>query len=296
MIEAKIMKKYIPLLSIGLVSITILLTGCDNKKANIPEDTSHNSTTTNVNQDPKPEASQSSTNLSVGVINSYLFHTEPELLPNSKLIKQQQIQGSSKKVINYNEQGYVVNYDLEGLYAEVNYDTAKYIYGMKDTRNDYDITFDATKNILGMKNSNGDIVASSEFDEQGRLVEMTLSHFADNNVIFHNQIIYEQDHVDQILSNAYVPIDEKTKFPILVQEKDIVYNNNKQIEKTITTTFKLTSNGEIIINNKNEKEVESTETCTYSNYNENKDWTKAVCVTTGDESKTVNLTRTIQYE
>ncbi|OCG02117.1 hypothetical protein [Gilliamella sp. wkB112] len=284
------MKKYISLLSVGVVSATLLLVGCDDKKTTTAENSA------NANQDSKSETAKASTNLTVGVINSYLFHTEPELLPNSKLIKQQHIQGSSDKVINYNTQGYVANYDLEGLHAEINYDTAKYIYGMKETRNDYDITFDATKNIVGMKNSNGDIVASSEFDEQGRLAEMTLSHFADNNVIFHNQIIYDQDQVDQILSNAYVPVDEKTKFPILVQEKNIIYNSNKQLEKTITTTFKLTSNGEIIINNKNEKEVESSETCTYSDYNENNDWTKAVCVTTGDESKTVNLTRTIQYE
>lgn len=275
------MKIHFSLLSISLFSITLLITSCDNKKeSNIGEGS-------NVN---------SSSKLSIGIINSYLFHTEPELLPFSKTIKQQYIQGTSDKIINYNDQGYVLNYDLEGLHAEINYDTAKYFYGAKDTKNYYDITFDAQKNIVGMKNSNGDIVANSEFDEQGRLIETKLSHFAENNVVFSSQIIYEQDRVELILYSAYVPVDEKTKFPILAQEKDVIYNDNKQIEKTITKTFKLGSNGKIIINSKNEQEVELTETCTYSNYNENNDWTRAICITTGDETKTVNLIRTIQYE
>lgn len=283
------MKKYSFLLSIGLFSLSLLIIGCDNKKTN-NEDIS-----SNVNKDLKSN-SQQLPKLSVEVINSYLFHTEPELLPYSKVIKQQRIQStSSDKIINYNKQGYVANYQLDSLHAEINYDSAKYIYGMKDTKNEYDITFDANKNIIGMKNSQGDIVASSEFDEQGHLIETTLSHFAENNVIFQSQIIYEQNYVELILYNAYVPVDEKTKFPILSQEKYLIYNTNKQLEKTITRTFKLTSDGKIIINNNNEQEIELIETCTYSNYNENNDWTKAICVTTGGESKTVELTRTIQY-
>lgn len=277
------MKNYFSLLSVSLLSLTLLITSCDNKKTS---DIEHSS---NANSNSSPK-------LSIGIINSYLFHTEPELLPFSKIIKQQHIEGTSDKIINYNNQGYVLNYDLEGLHGEINYDTAKYFYGAKNTKNNYDIIFDSTKNIIGMKNSNGEIVASSEFDEQGRLIETKLSHFADNNVVFTSQIIYEQDYIELILYNAYVPIDEKTKFPILAQEKDIIYNDNKQIEKTITKTFKLGANGKIIINNKNEQEVELTETCTYSDYNTNNDWTKAICVTTGDEPKTVNLTRTIQYE
>ncbi|NUF27739.1 MULTISPECIES: hypothetical protein [Gilliamella] len=272
------MKKNSLFLYICVISSTLLISGCDDKK--------------------KPDekiSEKSSQQLATTVINSYLFHTEPELLPNSKLIKQQKITGaSSNKVINYNAQGYVANYDLDGLYGEVNYDTAKYIYG--NNREQYDIIFDAQKNILGMKNNDGDIVENSEFDEQGHLVETTLSHFAENNVIFNNKIIYENDHVELILYNAYVPVDEKTKFPILAQEKEIIYNENNQIEKTILKTYKLTSNGEIIINNKNEQEVELTETCTYTNYNENQDWTKAVCVKTGVESETVELTRTIEYQ
>ncbi|OCG23896.1 hypothetical protein A9G11_04500 [Gilliamella sp. wkB108] len=293
LIEAKIMKKYIPLLSILLCSSTLLITGCDNKKTS---DTTTSNSTVSSNPDSNP-STKPSPELSIPVINSYLFHTEPELLPFSKAIKQQHIQSaSSDKLINYNEQGFVANYNLDGLQAEINYDTAKYIYGMKDTRSEYAITFDANKNILGMKNDQDDIVAISEFDEQGHLIETTLSHFAENNVIFKNQIIYDQDRVELVLYNAYVPIDEKTKFPILSQEKDVVYNANKQLEKTVTKTFKLTSDGKIIINDKNEQEVELTETCNYSDYNENNDWTKAICVTTGEESKTVNLTRTIQYE
>ena len=166
---------------------------------------------------------------------------------------------------------------------------------MGDTRNVYDITFDSSQNILGMKNNENDIVASSEFDEQDRLVETTLSHFAENNIIFNSKIIYDNNRVELVLYNAYIPVDEKTKFPVLAQEKEFVYNANNQLEKTIIKTFKLSSNGDIIINDKNEQEVELIETCTYSDYNPNSDWTKAVCITTGDESKTVNLTRTIQY-
>lgn len=270
--ENNVMKKYISLLYISLYSSILLISGCDDKK------------TTNTGS------------TQISVINSYLFHTEPELLPNNKLFKQQKIEGSSNKLINYDNLGYVANYNLEGLYGEINYDNAKYIYGMKETRNEYGITFDNARNILGMKNSNGDIVAISEFDEQGHLVETTLSHFAENNIIFNSKIIYEQDRVEMVLYNAYIPVDEKTKFPVLVQEKDIIYNDNYQLEKTITKSFKLSSNGDIIINNKNEQEVEITETCTYSDYNENRDWTKAICITTGDESKTVNLIRTIEYQ
>lgn len=270
--ENNVMKKYISLLYISLYSSILLISGCDDKK------------TTNAGS------------TQISVINSYLFHTEPELLPNNKLFKQQKIESSSNKLINYDNLGYVANYNLEGLYGEINYDNAKYIYGMKETRNEYGITFDNARNILGMKNSNGDIVAISEFDEQGHLVETTLSHFAENNIIFNSKIIYEQDRVEMVLYNAYIPVDEKTKFPVLVQEKDIIYNDNYQLEKTITKSFKLSSNGDIIINNKNEQEVEITETCTYSDYNENRDWTKAICITTGDESKTVNLIRTIEYQ
>lgn len=266
------MKNYISLLYISLCSSTLLISGCDDKK------------TTNTNS------------THIAVTNSYLFHTEPELLPVHKLFKQQKIQGPSHKLINYNYQGYVTNYNLEGLYGEINYDEAKYIYGMEGTRDEYEITFDNTKNILGMKNSNGDIVAFSEFDGQGHLVETTLSHFAENNIIFNSKIIYEEDRVEKVLYNAYIPVDEKTKFPMLVQEKDIIYNDSKQLEKTITKSFKLSSNGDIIINDKNEQEVEMTETCTYSNYNENRDWTKAICITTGNESKTVTLIRTIEYQ
>ncbi|OTQ28422.1 hypothetical protein B6D19_12985, partial [Gilliamella apicola] len=116
------------------------------------------------------------------------------------------------------------------------------------------------------------------------------------NIIFNSKIIYEQDRVEMVLYNAYIPVDEKTKFPVLVQEKDIIYNDNYQLKKTITKSFKLSSSGDIIINNKNQQEVEITETCTYSDYNENRDWTKAICITTGNESKTVNLIRTIEYQ
>jgi hypothetical protein len=269
------MKKNNLFLYMCLISSAFLINGCDGKKT--PGDT---------------RLSQ----LPTAVINSYLFHTEPELLPFSKKIKQQQIQGSSNKTINYNEQGFVTNYDLEGLHGEINYDTAKYSYGMNGTKNVYDIVFDSSKNILGMKNNDNAIVASTEFDEQGRLVETTLSHFAENNVIFSSRIIYDNDHVELVLYNAYVPVDANTKFPVLSQEKDVIYNDNEQIEKTITKTFKLSSNGDIIINENNEQEVELTETCTYSEYNQNNDWTKAVCITAGSESKTVNLTRTIQYD
>jgi hypothetical protein len=268
------MKKNSLFLYICIFSSTLSISGCDEKKT--------------VDEKYSPQ-------LPTAMINSYLFHTEPELLPFNKMIKQQHIQGLSSKTINYNEQGFVANYDLEGLHGDINYETAKYSYGMGDTRNVYEITFDSSKNILGMKNNNNNIVASSEFDEQGRLVETTLSHFAENNVIFNSKIIYDNDRVELVLYNAYVPVDEKTKFPVLAQEKDVVYNANKQLEKTITRTFKLASNGDIIINDKNEQEVELTETCTYSDYNQNNDWTKAVCITTGDESKTVNLTRTIEY-
>ncbi|OCG39494.1 hypothetical protein [Gilliamella sp. Bif1-4] len=257
-----------------IISSTLLINGCDDKKTSNEKSLSQ---------------------LPTAVINSYLFHTEPELLPFSKMIKQQHIQGSSTKIINYNDKGFVANYDLEGLHGEINYDTAKYNYGMGDTRNVYDITFDSSQNILGMKNNENDIVASSEFDEQDRLVETTLSHFAENNIIFNSKIIYDNNLVELVLYNAYIPVDEKTKFPVLAQEKAFVYNANNQLEKTIIKTFKLSSNGDIIINDKNEQEVELIETCTYSDYNPNSDWTKAVCITTGDESKTVNLTRTIQY-
>ncbi|SCB95812.1 hypothetical protein [Gilliamella intestini] len=270
------MKKNI--LSICVISSVLLITGCDDKK--IPD---------------KKISEQSFAQLPTAVINSYLFHTEPELLPNNKLIKQQKITGSgSNKIINYNIQGYVANYDLDGLYGEVNYDSAKYIFG--NNRKQYNITFDTKKNILTIQDSDGDIVANSEFDEQGHLVETTLSHFAGNNVIFNNQIIYENNRVELVSYNAYVLVDDKTKFPILAQQKDIIYNTNNQVEKTITKTYQLTSNGEIIINNQNEQEVELTETCTYDNYNENQDWTKAICVKTGVESGTVELTRTIEYQ
>lgn len=306
------MKNYIYLF---LLSI-LLLTGCDNKKnsqsssdetpttnqnnevnTNTQNDTTDKTTgTTNNNEDNTIKSSNDNkSQLPTQVTNSYLFHTEPELLPNKKLIKQQTIQSSDKKSINYNDKGYVKDYDLEGLYGEINYDTSKYIYGMKDTRNSYDITFDESKNIIGMKNSNDEIVAISEFDEQGRLVETTLSNFADNNINFTSKIIYENDLVEQVLYNAYVKMDDKKQLPVLVREKDVIYNANKQLEKTITRTFKLSAKGEVIINDKNEQELESTETCNYSEYNQNNDWTKAVCETTGNGSSKINLTRTIEY-
>ncbi|OTP88926.1 hypothetical protein B5S43_12940, partial [Gilliamella apicola] len=112
------MKKYIFLLNISLCSSILLISGCDDKKP--------------TNRNPTQ----------IAVINSYLFHTEPELLPDNKLFKQQKIEGSSNKLINYNNLGYVANYNLDGLYGEINYDKAKYIYGMKETRNEYGITFD----------------------------------------------------------------------------------------------------------------------------------------------------------
>ena len=303
------MKNYIYLF---LLSI-LLLTGCDDKKdsqsssdatpstnqnneVNTDTQTDKTTSTTNKNEDNTiNSSSENKSQLPIQVTNSYLFHTEPELLPNKKLIKQQIIQSSDKKSINYNDQGYVKDYDLEGLYGEINYDTAKYIYGMKDTRNSYDITFDESKNIIGMKNSNDEIVANSEFDEQGRLVETTLSNFADNNIIFNSKIIYQSNQVEQVLYNAYVKMDDKKQLPVLVREKDIIYNAEKQLEKTITRTFKLSAKGEIIINDKNEQELESTETCSYSEYNQNNDWTKAVCETTGNGSSKINLTRTIEY-
>ena len=303
------MKNYISLFLLSL----LLLTGCDDKKdsqsssdatpstnqnneVNTDTQTDKTTSTTNKNEDNTiNSSSENKSQLPTQVTNSYLFHTEPELLPNKKLIKQQTIQSSDKKSINYNDQGYVKDYDLEGLYGEINYDTAKYIYGMKDTRNSYDITFDESKNIIGMKNSNDEIVANSEFDEQGRLVETTLSNFADNNIIFNSKIIYQSNQVEQVLYNAYVKMDDKKQLPVLVREKDVIYNADKQLEKTITRTFKLSAKGEVIINDKNEQELESTETCSYSEYNQNNDWTKAVCETTGNGSSKINLTRTIEY-
>ena len=299
------MKNYIYLFLLSL----LLLTGCDDKKdsqsssdatpstnqnneVNTNTQTDKTTSTTNKNEDNTiNSSSENKSQLPTQVTNSYLFHTEPELLPNKKLIKQQTIQSSDKKSINYNDQGYVKDYDLEGLYGEINYDTAKYIYGMKDTRNSYDITFDESKNIIGMKNSNDEIVAINEFDEQGRLVETTLSNFADNT----SKIIYENDLVEQVLYNAYVKMDDKKQLPVLVREKDVIYNADKQLEKTITRTFKLSAKGEVIINDKNEQELESTETCSYSEYNQNNDWTKAVCETTGNGSSKINSTRTIEY-
>ena len=296
------MKNYIYLFLLSL----LLLTGCDDKKDSQSSSDATPSTNQNneVNTDTQTDKTTSTTNkiedntinsssesqLPTQVTNSYLFHTEPELLPNKKLIKQQIIQSSDKKSINYNDQGYVKDYDLEGLYGEINYDTAKYIYGMKDTRNSYDITFDESKNIIGMKNSNDEIVAINEFDEQGRLVGTTLS-----NINFTSKIIYENDLVEQVLYNAYVKMDDKKQLPVLVREKDVIYNADKQLEKTITRTFKLSAKGEVIINDKNEQELESTETCSYSEYNQNNDWTKAVCETTGNGSSKINLTRTIEY-
>lgn len=265
-------KKYSHLLPIVLCLLSLVISGCDNKN-------------------------QTSSTLSISIINNNLFHTEPELLPHSKLIKQQRIEGDSNKTINYNDQGYITRYALEGLNAEINYDTAKYSYGFGATKNNYDITFDDSKTILDMKNSNGDSVANSEFDEQGHLVGITLSRFADNNIIFHSKIIYTHgsDSVEQILYDAYVPVDDKTQFPVFSQQKDITYNVNHELDKIVTQTFKLSSDGDILIDDKNQKEVESIETCTYSDYNENGDWTKAICVTTGNEPKTANLTRTIEY-
>lgn len=269
------MKNYIYLFFLTI----FLLTGCDNQKKaetnaasstskNQEAQTENNAVNKNINNEFKSQSS-------ILVSNSYLFHTEPELLPHKKLIKHQKIQGPTEKTINYNAQGYVQNYDLEGLYGEINYDTAKYIYGMKD--------------------DNGDIVAINEFDEQGHLVETTLSNFADNNIVFNSKIIYNGDLVEQVLYNAYIKSDERTKLPVLVREKDIVYNTNNQLEKTITRTYKLSAKGNVIINDKNEQELESTETCTYFAYNENNDWTKAVCETVGEGSSKIDLTRTIEY-
>ncbi|MCX8660223.1 hypothetical protein J3T98_04575 [Gilliamella sp. B2772] len=289
------MKNYIYLFFLTI----FLLTGCDNQKKaetnaasstskNQEAQTENNAVNKNINNEFKSQSS-------ILVSNSYLFHTEPELLPHKKLIKHQKIQGLTEKTINYNAQGYVQNYDLEGLYGEINYDTAKYIYGMKDVRNNYDVSFDDSKNIIGMKDDNGDIVAINEFDEQGHLVETTLSNFADNNIVFNSKIIYNGDLVEQVLYNAYIKSDERTKLPVLVREKDIVYNTNNQLEKTITRTYKLSAKGNVIINDKNEQELESTETCTYFAYNENNDWTKAVCETVGEGSSKIDLTRTIEY-
>lgn len=289
------MKNYIYLFFLTI----FLLTGCDNQKKaetnaasntskNQGAQTENNAVNKNINNEFKSQSSKL-------VSNSYLFHTEPELLPHKKLIKHQKIQGPTEKTINYNAQGYVQNYDLEGLYGEINYDTAKYIYGMKDVRNNYDVSFDDSKNIIGMKDDNGDIVAINEFDEQGHLVETTLSNFADNNIVFNSKIIYNGDLVEQVLYNAYIKSDERTKLPVLVREKDIIYNNDNQLEKTITRTYKLSPKGNVVINDKNEQELESTETCTYFAYNENNDWTKAVCETLAEGSSKINLTRTIEY-
>lgn len=298
------MNKSLFYLSICSLSFLLVLTGCDEEQSSqiASSSQSNNNQNNNLNvdslsSDTFDEEVQSLSYLPVTIINSYLFHNEPELLPNHKLIKQQKIEGTSDKLINYNEQGYVANYDLEGFYGELDYKNAKYFYGTKENRNDYKITFDASKNILGMKNSKGDIVARNEFDEDGRLVEMTLSHFAENNVIFNSKIVYDQyDRVELVLYSAYVPVDNKVNFPILLQEKTLVYSNINQLEKSITKTFKLSSSGEIIVNDKNEQEVEINETCSYSDYTVYSDWTKAVCVTTGDESKTTNLIRTIDYQ
>lgn len=289
------MKNYIYLFFLTI----FLLTGCDNQKKvetnaalstskNQEAQTENNAVNKNINNEFKSQSA-------ILVSNSYLFHTEPELLPHKKLIKHQKIQGPTEKTINYNAQGYVQNYDLEGLYGEINYDTAKYIYGMKDVRNNYDVSFDDSKNIIGMKDDNGDIVAINEFDEQGHLVETTLSNFADNNIVFNSKIIYDGDLVEQVLYNAYIKSDERTKLPVLVREKDIIYNTDNQLEKTITRTYKLSPKGNVIINDKNEQELESTETCTYFAYNENNDWTKAVCETVGEGSSKIDLTRTIEY-
>lgn len=289
------MKNYIYLFFLTI----FLLTGCDNQKKvetnaalstskNQEAQTENNAVNKNINNEFKSQSA-------ILVSNSYLFHTEPELLPHKKLIKHQKIQGPTEKTINYNAQGYVQNYDLEGLYGEINYDTAKYIYGMKDVRNNYNVSFDDSKNIIGMKDDNGDIVAINEFDEQGHLVETTLSNFADNNIVFNSKIIYNGDLVEQVLYNAYIKSDERTKLAVLVREKDIIYNTDNQLEKTITRTYKLSPKGNVIINDKNEQELESTETCTYFAYNENNDWTKAVCETVGEGSSKIDLTRTIEY-
>lgn len=289
------MKNYIYLFFLTI----FLLIGCDDQKkaeTNAASSTSKNQETqTEDNAANKNINNEFKSQSSILVSNSYLFHTEPELLPHKKLIKHQKIQGPTEKTINYNAQGYVQNYDLEGLYGEINYDTAKYIYGMKDVRNNYDVSFDDSKNIIGMKDDNGDIVAINEFDEHGHLVETTLSNFADNNIVFNSKIIYNGDLVEQVLYNAYIKSDERTKLPVLVREKDIVYNTNHQLEKTITRTYKLSAKGNVIINDKNEQELESTETCTYFAYNENNDWTKAVCETVGEGSSKIDLTRTIEY-
>ncbi|MDF7671330.1 hypothetical protein PT276_09040 [Orbaceae bacterium ESL0721] len=276
------MKRNSPLLYLVLCGITLLSTGCDNKTE--PNEV--------IEETPAPVTSE----LTIGITNSYLFHTEPELLPQTKLIKQQKITGTGDKTINYNEAGYVESYDLQKLHAEVNYDTSTYLYQEGENKIEYFIHFDDIKNILEMENHEDETVAKSEYDEQGRLIETTLSHFAGNNVIFRSQIIYGQDQVDQVLYTAYVPIDDKTKFPIFSQEKKIIYNENKQLAKTVVKTFKLSSDGEIIINQNNEQEVEITETCDYSNYNSNGDWTKAECITTGDEDKISQLSRTIEYK
>ncbi|MDF7667248.1 hypothetical protein PT273_05250 [Orbaceae bacterium ESL0727] len=289
------MKTYSRLVYLCLCGMVIMSTGCD-KKSPEPKSEQQSATeqTTTSSESTTPTAPTSA--LTVGVINSYLFHTEPELLPNHKLIKQQSVTGQGEKEITYNAQGYVASYNLQDLHAEVNYETGKYLYQVKDNKTIYDITFDNIKNILGMKNSEGDIVARSEFDEQGHLIETVLSHFIGNNIIFRSQIIYDQDRVDQVLYTAYVPVDDETKFPVFSQEKNVIYNANQQLAQTVVKTFKLASNGDIIINQQNEQEVESTETCTYSDYNENDDWTTAQCITTGEEAKTVNLVRTIQYQ
>jgi hypothetical protein len=236
------------------------------------------------------------TQLSTAVINSYLFHTEPELLPSKKLIKHQTIHGSNKKSISYNDLGYVQNYDLESLYGEINYDAAKYIYTMQNTKNDYDITFDKSKNIINMKDSNGKIVVINKFNDKNQLIESTLSNFANNNIVFKSKIVYEGNQIEQVLYNAYITVDDNIEVPILMKEKDFVYNTNKQLKKTINKTFKLSSKDDSMTNDKHEQELESTETCTYSDYNENNDWTKAVCETTGDGSSKIDLTRTIEYQ
>jgi hypothetical protein len=213
------------------------------------------------------------------ITNNYLLFGNALNIPYSKPIKQQKIIGSEQQSYQSDTNGFITSVDVNHVKIDNNYETNKSHFFINNKFNlDLNIEQDENKNIHKVEDAEKKISWIATYDEQYRIIK--IERISNPTTISH--IFYDKGNITKIVNQFTLNITSINSYSS-TEEKHFLYNNNNQLSKIMIKVFDDTK----------AKPLE-TKKCTFYDYNENGDWTKAYCLKLGENYTYFNL-REIDY-
>lgn len=227
----------------------------------------------------------------IALSNNYNILLWPEIIPNSIPIKKQKIIYSdninnlkANITIEANSDGFVtkVYIDEDEINKEVDYTNANYKSNNdKKTIENGRLKFDENNNIIEILNDQNEMITNAKFDDDGRMTNLDDN---ESNFRLIQQFSYRDDNKLEFYSERSF---NETEPQGTTSEHYFFYNDQNQL-----TQSKIKSH--LLLTKTNFTFGEDVETCFYSKYNQNGDWTESYC--TNQKNKRISTTtRTLEY-